>query len=262
MKWLLPHGKWWSVGRAGARTRTSPPHFYPGSSLSYRFPTVWHMSQVTWSQKTAFLQLRGWSDHFIASLDFVFHRPQYFVMWNISDVIWIHSFNSSANHTNIRHAKVIFFEILISPMNTTHPIWSLELKPHFSSDENESAAFTNRVHLHWSRMSSSQSASKVANRRTLHPGLGISPRPSNTTQRRVTPSQMMVFSNSNNHPSTDKWQAAAPRRAHWKKGGGQAMVRWGGWCNRDNIPAQLQGLGLAVLRYEDVSQGGQSKAHC
>lgn len=121
---ISAHGKWWSVGRAGPRTQTSPVHFYPGSSLSYRLPTVWHMSQMTWSQKTAFLQLRGWSDRFVASLDFVFHRPQYFVMLNISDVIWIHSFHSSVNHTNVRHAKVIFFEMTYQPYehNSSHLI--------------------------------------------------------------------------------------------------------------------------------------------
>lgn len=57
MKWLLPSGKWWPVGRVGPAHR--PPLLISilGSSPSDRWPTVWHCL-YQWSQNIAFLQLR------------------------------------------------------------------------------------------------------------------------------------------------------------------------------------------------------------
>lgn len=158
-------------------------------------------------------------------------------------------------------------------MNTSHPLSSLELKPHFSSDKNESTAFTSRMRFHWPG-TRSQSVSKVVNMRTLHPGPSSSPRPTNTrsgTQCLVAPSQLTGFNDYNNHSSIDKLQATATPCVPWKRGAGKAMVRRGEvvdeaeimflQCSGQERQAQpLQGPGAAFLTGEEVSRGGQFKS--
>lgn len=158
-------------------------------------------------------------------------------------------------------------------MNTSHPIASLELKPHFSSDKNESTAFPSRMRFHWPVMRS-QSVSEVVNMRTLHPGLSDSPRPTTTTrsgaQCLVAPSQLTGFNDYNDHSSTDKLQATATPCAAWKMGADRAAVRRGEvvaeaeitflQCSRQERQAQLlQGPGAAFLTGKEVSEGGQSE---
>lgn len=113
-------------------------------------------------------------------------------------------------------------------MNTSHPVWSLELKPHFSSEENESAVLTNRMHSHWSGISRSQSVSKMVNRRTLPSCTHISLCPTHTrsgTQCLVTSSWLIAFNNYNNHPSTAQVQTAATPCALEKEE--KAGMEWG-----------------------------------
>lgn len=88
------------------------------------------------------------------------------------------------------------------------------------------------MHVHWSGMSRCLSGSKAV---TGGPSSQActSPRVPHTrsgTRCLVTPSQLMVFKNCNNHPSTDRLEAAAT----W-----YGVVR--GWWSRQNIPAMPLG---------------------
>ena len=153
-------------------------------------------------------------------------------------------------------------------MNTSHPIWSLKLKPHFSSEENECAVLTKRMHFHQSGMSRSLSGGRVVNRRAPHPGLPSPHIPQHHVWHPVPGDSFPgpTFNNDNHHASTAKLQAAATLCVPWKTGEGRT-IWWGEvadkaeiaflQCSLTETQAQpLQSLGAKFLGGEEVSLGG------
>lgn len=75
---VLHNGKWRAVGRSGPELR--PPHFYPGVSFLQTVHHVARLCQWHGPQMLHFCSPERWPDSFTALLDFVFRRPQFFVM--------------------------------------------------------------------------------------------------------------------------------------------------------------------------------------
>lgn len=157
-------------GQIWARTQTSS--FLSWGLLLTNCPPCGAFMSMTWSPNAAFLQPRKMARQLYSFIGFcfpqttIFCNGKIFLTWSGS-IPLIHQ--PSIQMSSM--PKQFSLKWFISHMNTSHPIWSLKLKPHFSSEENESTVLTNRMYFHQSGMSRSLSGSKVINRRALQPDL-------------------------------------------------------------------------------------------